>query len=48
MNGVFCIAGLKPALLGSNTSDPYLRAKASAIGERQMLPMQRKRIFFFI
>src|SRR5688572_22691692 len=34
-------AGARPALDASITSDPYLRANASAIGLRQMLPMHK-------
>ena len=39
-------AGAKPALNGSRTSAPYLRANPSAIWLRQEFPMQRKRTRF--
>lgn len=39
-------AGEKPALSGSRTSDPYLRANPSAIWLRHEFPMQRNRTRF--
>src|SRR5438105_2712847 len=45
-NGWLPLAGFTPALQGTRTSDPYLRASASAMGLRHIFPIQTNRTCF--